>query len=1004
MSDLPLELQDVIPFTIKDSDGLTELRALRRAVELSLGFKLLFVAPKDPRLSNELCETILKELGEIEPYVVRFDRPLHDLLGELERRIGSKAPQAVIVLGLELSMPDVDRVRTGEFVANLNTSRDRFPGVVMSPLLLVIDQDRLRELARGAPDFFSVRSGVFYFSELPPNLGGVLDLLLVPGSTNRADAAERLAGLPELDLSNRAITFLPPEIGTLSHLRRLDLTNNRLEQLPMEICRLLNLEELLLSANRLTVLPPELGRLQKLKRLELDDNPLRQPPEEVIAHGTQAVLTYLTEIVPAIRRQWRSKLIFVGEGGVGKSSLHRSLIGEAFDPELPTTHGIDIRSLHLQHPNDPDVVMTLSGWDFGGQEIYHATHQFFLTNRSLFLLVWNLRSGYEQGRLGYWLDTIKALAPDSPILLIATHADERVSSIPYDDLKRRYSQIVGSWQISNADRTGIDELRQAIADAASRLPLMGEEWPSTWLRVAEAIQTVNDTYISNQHLRELMREEGVEGDAQNVLARWLHELGEILYFHDDQELKGLIIFNPQWVAGAIGNVLESESVKDRLGVFRRNDMISVWREIDSGVQQQLLRLMERFDLAYRIPDDVGDTYLIVECLPYDQPDYLSVWDSALDQDGCKEIAMNFQFRQQSIPPGIPTWFIARSHRFSIGIHWRNGAVFADGPERRHLALIETHPSSRSLRLAVRGPSPHNFLALLIDGLELTLARYPGLEVERTVPCPGHQNRPCPHQFDYEYLQRAFSKDRLQVECPESFEDVSISQLLLGIDLSMQSNVLGRLEELDKRVSERQSGIESEFGELRELVQRQFLVSTNSQQRLSESQCPRVFALRPLNKSGWLRKSQSWELQLYCEAPGQWHPTTHGGRYKINKASEWADALAPSIRGLATVFKYAIPVVGPWLDVSQSEYEKSLRRDIEFMAELARKLPVTGDTSGPSTKDASENPQMAQGAAIRSLRQLLIDLDPVQHWGGLKRVLTPEGHWLWLCDHHAREYA
>ena len=149
MSDLPLELQDVIPFTIKDSDGLTELRALRRAVELSLGFKLLFVAPKDPRLSNELCETILKELGEIEPYVVRFDRPLHDLLGELERRIGSKAPQAVIVLGLELSMPDVDRVRTGEFVANLNTSRDRFPGVVMSPLLLVIDQDRLRELARG---------------------------------------------------------------------------------------------------------------------------------------------------------------------------------------------------------------------------------------------------------------------------------------------------------------------------------------------------------------------------------------------------------------------------------------------------------------------------------------------------------------------------------------------------------------------------------------------------------------------------------------------------------------------------------------------------------------------------------------------------------------------------------------------------------------------------------------------------------------------------------------
>ena len=26
-------------------------------------------------------------------------------------------------------------------------------------------------------------------------------------------------------------------------------------------------------------------------------------------------------------------------------------------------------------------------WDFGGQEIYHATHQFFLTRRSLYVLV-----------------------------------------------------------------------------------------------------------------------------------------------------------------------------------------------------------------------------------------------------------------------------------------------------------------------------------------------------------------------------------------------------------------------------------------------------------------------------------------------------------------------------------------------------------------------------------------------------------------------------------------
>ena len=55
--------------------------------------------------------------------------------------------------------------------------------------------------------------------------------------------------------------------------------------------------------------------------------------------------------------------------------------------------------------------MHLVSWDFGGQDIYHATHQFFLTDRSLFLLLWNARQGWEQAKLHYWLDIIKARAP-----------------------------------------------------------------------------------------------------------------------------------------------------------------------------------------------------------------------------------------------------------------------------------------------------------------------------------------------------------------------------------------------------------------------------------------------------------------------------------------------------------------------------------------------------------------------------------------------------------------
>ncbi len=45
----------------------------------------------------------------------------------------------------------------------------------------------------------------------------------------------------------------------------------------------------------------------------------------------------------------------------------------------------------------------------------------------------------------------------------------------------------------------------------------------------------------------------------------------------------------------------------------------------------------------------------------------------------------------------------------------------------------------------------------------------------------------------------------------------------------------------------------------------------------------------------------------------------------------------------------------------------------------------------------------EGAALRALRELLDDVDKEHYWGGLQKILTPEGHYLWVCDEHAKEY-
>lgn len=52
---------------------------------------------------------------------------------------------------------------------------------------------------------------------------------------------------------------------------------------------------------------------------------------------------------------------------------------------------------------------------------------------------------------------------------------------------------------------------------------------------------------------------------------------------------------------------------------------------------------------------------------------------------------------------------------------------------------------------------------------------------------------------------------------------------------------------------------------------------------------------------------------------------------------------------------------------------------------------------------SSDPGHTEGAALRTLRQLSEEKNPQQHWGGFKKIFTPVGHYLGLCEHQSAEY-
>ncbi len=837
----------------------------------------------------------------------------------------------------------------------------------------------------------------------------------------------QLSQLEWLSLANNQLITVPKAIGQLKKLEVLGLENNDLFSIPNEFEQLSNLKSLWLNNNQLTAIPVKLGQLSKLKELRLDGNPLCYPIE-IVEGGNDEILAYVRALHGA-NREWISKMVVVGEGGVGKTSLLRALRGEPFITDEETTHGIEIKQLLLAHPAKDDVTMLLNTWDFGGQEIYHATHQFFLTNRSLYVLAWNARLGYEQGKLNYWLDTIAVRAPNSPIILVATHTDEREADLPLAELRRSYPQIVDLVKISNKNGDGIGWLRQLVTETAAALPLMGEEWPAAWARVRHVVRDLaaKHNHITPQELTALLDEHQVTGTQARVLTKWLHELGEILFFQDETELNDTVILNSQWVTEAISRVLESDDVIRQVGIFSREHMNRLWQEHPQWLREHFLRLMEQFDLSYRILED-RDKSLVIERIPYDPPAYEQAWDAHREAPPCREIKMRFAL-DATMPAGIPTWFIARSHRFSLRRHWRHGALLADNRANpNHLGLIQAFPHDRYVLLTVRGPAPQNFFALLRDGLELTFARFPGLGITRRVPCCGHDGLNCPHEFDLKHLERALIAGRDEIECPEVFKPVSVAKLLYGIDRGTTQ------KQFDELMALTQASI-IEQKESRTLLQREVTKLFNAEQNKEESRCPYFFVLRPMTHErdliglfeaipsagmldrmrdkGWKRRM---ELQLYCQAPGEIHPlgSERGkdnpatGLYQIEVNSEFLAAIAPGIKAIAKILKYVQPALVPWMSLADDEqYLKQFEEDLERMQELGEKIPEGLDDARDAKMAGllreGHTPQQASGAMLRALKLLLEEKDKQQTWGGLKRILTKEGHHLWLCPHHLAEY-
>jgi internalin A len=144
-----------------------------------------------------------------------------------------------------------------------------------------------------------------------------------------------------------------------------------------------------------------------------------------------------------------------------------------------------------------------------------------------------------------------------------------------------------------------------------------------------------------------------------------------------------------------------------------------------------------------------------------------------------------RYRYEFLPKGVISRLTVRLHRFvrNPEMAWVTGILF----ERNATAvLVEVLPNGREIELRAHGPEQKELLSVVSSDLDSLNESFQGLrdKVDKLVPCNCKLCRAgsSPHFFEQKDLLRRKEHGRLKVECPTSYEQMDVLELLDGLRL------------------------------------------------------------------------------------------------------------------------------------------------------------------------------------------------------------------------------
>ena len=174
------------------------------------------------------------------------------------------------------------------------------------------------------------------------------------------------------------------------------------------------------------------------------------------------------------------------------------------------------------------------------------------------------------------------------------------------------------------------------------------------------------------------------------------------------------------------------------------------------------------------------------------------------------------------------------------------------------------------------------------------------------------------------------------------------------------------------------------------------------QEIADKNCPSVFTLA-VNKDDNIL-NERYHLDLCCEKPGEWHKLENdAGRYDITRPAETLRRIAPHAAKLGKILKATIPSLAAGMELAFDDASTNFKGESKLFASTTSIL--SGSDPDTTFDHDKLGHQQMEGWELEDFRDELKKLEAKQkkNLGGLKRVPTPEGHVLWLCPKHKKEF-